>query len=193
MENCSDVKLIVLLRANDMQAFDTLYFKYHSAIYRNILKLVKDDETAENILQEVFMQLWEKRLTLDENRNIPGWLFTVSYNKSIDYLKRAAKENLFINELEKISVEEDNDAVVKEYRLRLLEDAMARLSPQKKSVLMMCKLQGRSYEETARELNISKHTVKEYLTLAVRSVKDHMLSDPYGKFLTFLIFFLCVL
>lgn len=192
MKNCTDAELISLLYDHHIKAFDILYYRYHGAIYQNIFKLVKDAYVAENILQEVFVILWEKRTTLDTERSLSGWLFTVSYNKSISHLKRSLKESLFNSQLENDMVDDTGTASdLKEARLQSLEEAMLHLSPQKMKVLNMCKLQGMSYEETARELKISKHTVKEYLSLAVNSLKEHMLGAPNDQ--TLLIFIIIAL
>jgi RNA polymerase sigma-70 factor (ECF subfamily) len=63
----------------------------------------------------------------------------------------------------------------------MLEEAMSRLSPQKRKVFELCKLQGKTYEETASVLQISKYTVKEYLTAAVGSVKEYVHQHPQSS------------
>ncbi len=94
MDPNADTKLIVLLQQDDVSAFDALYWKYHQSIHANVLKLTKDIEAAKDILQEVFVTLWEKRFTLDTNQPVANWLFVVSYNKSVSYLKRSLKESV---------------------------------------------------------------------------------------------------
>jgi DNA-directed RNA polymerase specialized sigma24 family protein len=64
MENCSDNELVMRLHIDDVKAFDALYLKYHQALYSNIFKLSKDADATQDILQEVFITLWEKRLTI---------------------------------------------------------------------------------------------------------------------------------
>ncbi|MBD0298046.1 MAG: sigma-70 family RNA polymerase sigma factor, partial [Flavisolibacter sp.] len=152
---------------------------YHQAVYANIFKLTKEVEVTQDILQEVFIALWEKRSSIDINQTVSGWLFVVSYNKSISYLKRALKESVISNEWnEEMQPAEESEINVREVQLQLLEDALGQLSPQKKKVFELCKLQGKSYEETARELNISKHTVKEYLSAAIANVKEYIKEHP---------------
>jgi len=99
------------LRNNDQEAFNVLYWKYHSAIYYNVLKLTRDNVIAEDLVQEVFIALWKKRSTLDPEQDILGWLFVVSYNKSISYLKQKLKESLVHASLQQpVDVEEKIDA-----------------------------------------------------------------------------------
>lgn len=179
VENYTDSELIIRLQNNEVKAYNSIYFKYHQAIYKNIFKLLKDAEESENILQEVFIALWLNRAKLDPPKPVANWLFVVSYNKSLTHLKKALKQALTFIPIESDFAYDDNtDAFLKEARLQLINEACLNLSPQKQKVFDLCKLQGKSYEETARELNISKHTVKEYLSIAVKSVKEYVDKHP---------------
>jgi len=177
--DCCDNELVMRLHTDDVKAFDTLYLKYHQALFSNIFKLCKDADATQDILQEVFITLWEKRLTIDSNLPVSNWLFAVSYNKSINYLKKLLKKSLIFRELnEEVPSADKKEINVREIRLYLIERAVNQLSPQKKKVFDLCKLQGKSYEETAKELNISKHTVKEYLSEAVMNIKEYIKRHP---------------
>ncbi len=170
------------MQRDDVRAFNQLYFKYHAAIYRNIFKLLKDGEESENILQEVFTSLWLNRVTLDAAKPVANWLFVVSYNKSITHLKKSLKKTLAYQQIEnEHEYAHEEDVFLKEIKLKLINEACLNLSPQKRKVFDLCKLQGKSYEETAVELNISKHTVKEYLSLAVKSIKEYVDQHPNNK------------
>ena len=174
-----DIEYVIRLQEDDVEAFDGLYWKYHEAVYANIFKLIKDGEATKDILQEVFLTLWEKRSFLDVNQSVSGWLFVVSYNKSISYLKQVLKRSIKgaeLNEEMQPAVEIEFNA--REMQLQLLEAALQKLSAQKKRVFELCKLQGKTYGEAAKELNISKHTVKEYLTAAVAQVKEYIKAHP---------------
>jgi RNA polymerase sigma factor (sigma-70 family) len=179
LSTMNDTELILRLRLNEAEAFDALYWKYHQAVYANIFKLIKEQEAARDLLQEVYIALWEKRAAIDVNQSIAGWLFVVSYNKSITYLKKALKEPVHIQELTvELKPAEESPVDIKEAQLRQLSRAVEQLSPQKRRVFQLCKLQGKSYHEAAKELNISKHTVKEYLSAAVTNVKEYVKTHP---------------
>jgi RNA polymerase sigma factor (sigma-70 family) len=182
IEPHNDQERIIRLQNNDVKAFDELYAQYHSAIYKNILKLLKDTNEAENILQEVFITLWVKRATLDPAKPVANWLFVVSYNKSITHLKKTLKTALTFKQAEHEWQNPDEvDVFLKEAKLQLIEQACLGLSPQKKMVFDLCKIQGKTYEETALEMNISKHTVKEYLSAAVKSIKEYVDQHPDSR------------
>lgn len=172
-----DRLLVTRLQRSDIHAFDALYWKYHQALYKNIIKFTKDRHAAEDILQDVFVVLWEKRRDIEPEQSVSGWLFVISFNKAVSYLRKQLKKSEAINDWlirnagEKILLPESEKPLNAGY---WIDQAVAKLSPQKQQVFILCKLEGKSYEETARKLNISKHTVKEYLSLAVTSVKDYI-------------------
>jgi RNA polymerase sigma-70 factor (ECF subfamily) len=172
-------ELITRLQNDDKEAFNELYRKYHSPIYYNILKLTRDSVVAEDIVQEVFITLWEKRHDLNVEQGISGWLFVVSYNRSISYLKKKLKESLAQTALQQNS-ENTTDAGNSLFNIQMgiLERAIEQLSPQKRRVFELCKLQRKTYAEAANELHISKHTVKEYLSGAVISIKNYVKHYP---------------
>ena len=168
------------LRNNDINAFNTLYWEYHAAVYANTLKLIKDTTLAEDIVQEVFVTLWAKRHTIDPEQDIAGWLFVISHHKTVDQLKRKLKQalarknlNIFTDD-HSITVNAD----LKEEQLCAIEEAMDHLSPQKRKVFELCKVQGRTYKMAAEELHISKYTVKEYLSEALVSIKKYIGEQP---------------
>lgn len=170
---------MIRLHTDDVKAFNTLYLKYHRALYSNIFKLSKDADTTQDILQEVFITLWEKRLTINPDQSVSSWLFTVSYNKTINYLKKSLKESVILTDInEEIQLADEKEINLREIQLYLIEGAVNQLSTQKRKVFDLCKLHGKSYEETAKELNISKHTVKEYLSEAVINIKEYIKQHP---------------
>jgi len=168
------------LRNNDIDAFNTLYWEYHVAVYANALKLIKDPVIAEDIVQEVFVTVWGKRHTIDPEQDFAGWLFVISYHKTVDQLKRKLKEVLAHKNIS-ISMEGQSilvNADLKEEQLTAIEKAMDQLSPQKRKVFELCKVQGRTYKKAAEELHISKYTVKEYLSDALVSIKKYIGEHP---------------
>jgi RNA polymerase sigma-70 factor (ECF subfamily) len=184
-----DEELLLLsqLSRGELSAFDKLYWHYERAVYQNVFQLVKDTAMAEDILQEVFISLWEKRETLQKDVSVAGWLFVSSYNRSVNMLKKKIREQVVADLLRDTYGTEDPEAFMKrEMRLQELEESIESLTGQKRKVFELCKLKGCTYEEAARTLNISKHTVKEYLSDAIRQVKEQMIrSGGVGMLICF--------
>lgn len=168
------------LRNDDINAFNTLYWEYHAAVYANALRLIKDPIVAEDIVQDVFVTLWGKRHSVDPEQDLGGWLFVISHHKTVDQLKRKLKQALVHKDL---SVARDDQTIIldsdlKEEQLCAIEEAMGQLSPQKRKVFELCKVQGRTYKKAAEELHISKYTVKEYLSEALVIIRKYIGEHP---------------
>jgi len=169
-----DSKLVVKMRAGDVSAFDSLYWRYYQVVYRNILKLTKDPLVSEDILQEVFIRLWEKRQDINYEQPVVNWIFVISFNLSIDFTRKKLREQELHRKLLVDSEAIPQNASVYEEYYQLLKRAIDQLSPQKQRIIKLCKLEGYTYEEAAAEMKISKHTVKEYLSAAMASLGEYM-------------------
>ncbi|MBY0537144.1 MAG: sigma-70 family RNA polymerase sigma factor [Chitinophagaceae bacterium] len=183
----SDLELVGRIQSGDKSAFNELYYKYHLSLYKNALKFTKNTVVSEDIVQETFVTLWQKKDHLVIDQPVSGWLFVICYNKSINWLKKQALEQRSKTELSSLLKEEHDTQSQYEYHLSLLNKAMDQLSPQKRAVFERCKLQGKTYKETAAELQISPHTVKEYLTGAMNAIRAFIHQHPETAF--YIVFF----
>ena len=162
----------------DLQRFDELYFQYNQAVFANILKLVHQYDVAEDLLQEVFMALWEHRHKLNGEK-VSGWLFVTSYNKSLKYLQRQKKQGTTVltdttiieNEF---STDDTPFEEVYNMRLSMIEEAVNLLPERKKKVFMLYRYEGKSMEDVARMLDISVNSVKDYLKQSNRFIRNHI-------------------
>jgi RNA polymerase sigma-70 factor (family 1) len=172
----SNAELIERLQQHDVGAFDALYWQYHEVVYRNILKFTKDAIAAEDILQEVFIKLWEKRHTIKTEQSVAGWLFVISFNLSVNHTRKRLREQTLQKKLAAIEPDSGLPAGITLYeeQYQLLESAIEQLSPQKRKVVTLCKLEGKTYEEAAGELKISRNTVKEHLQAAMVNLNDYI-------------------
>lgn len=177
----NEEEILCRLAKGDRHAFDAIYRQYFYAVYRNSLKITREVNAAEDIVQEVFIALWQKRETIDTKRSVGSWLFVVCYNKSVNFLKRKLKESLAHHQLQQLTADSGEEVIYYNLQWEMLEEAIAQLSPQKRKVFELCKLQGKSYEETAAALHLSKHTVKEYLSAAVSFVKEYVHQHPQSS------------
>ncbi len=175
--------------------FDQCYADLHQAVYGNILKLVHDLGLAEDLLQDVFLTLWENLEKLDPDR-IPNWIFVVSFNKSLSCLKRLRKDRSFS---ESGSREEqtdisDIDEEDFERKLQLVYDAVDLLPLRKKEIFKMYRFEGKSVDEISSEMKLSVHTVKDHLKIAHKTVRNHLFENHlrYAGTELALLLFLCL-
>ena len=190
-----DSELIVRLQQSQVMAFDALYWKYHEPVYRNILKFTKDPVAAEDILQEVFARLWEKRLAINSDQSVAGWLFVVSFNLSVNHTRKRLREQTVHKKLFAVTPENEFLSVgpqVYEEQYRLMKQAIDQLSPQKRKIVTLCKLEGKTYEEAAGELNISRNTVKEHLSAAMVNLNEYVRKNATQVSVVLLTALLCL-
>lgn len=167
------------------EVFDQIYTEYHKVVYNNIFKLIKDASIAEDILQDVFFALWENKAKLDPQQAVSAWLFVVSYNKSISYLRKKIKQGiLYVDSYDPfhtVAEEIFPDKRLIEAELSMLEEAINALSPQKQKVFRLCRFEGKSQKETAMLLGLSTESVKDYLKQSKYFIKDYIISrNPTG-------------
>lgn len=172
--------LIPLVCKGNRDAFEEVYHRYHAALYQNILRFTKDHTVAEDLVQDTFIRFWQKRSSIRADKSLAGWLFVISYHFSVNWLKHKLVDAKAKQQLVLLSVESDSLSLY-DQQMALLEQAILQLPPQKRRVLELCKLQGRSYKEAAQEMNISTHTVKEYLSGAMKVVRDYAVTHPEYK------------
>lgn len=174
-----EIRLVAALHEGRVEAFDALYRMYFPAVYANILHLVKEAAAAQDIVQEVFIRLWEKRASLQAGQPVGNWLFVVSYNRSLNHLRSSLRQRLKIAQLVPDTTETDQEEwQVTSIQLDMLEKAIEKLPPQRKKVFMLCKMQGKTYAEAASELQISHYTVKEHISKASRFIRDYVRLQP---------------
>ncbi len=171
--------LVTRLNNDDDNAFQALYHQYHQAVFANICRLVQQQEEAEDILQEVFLALWESRHQLTPKHSIAGWLFTTSYYKSSAWLKKTLRKKIapFSDNLQEAPDEQGSGEILYTERLSVINAAIERLPGRKKKAFQLCRLEGKSYEEAAEILGISIQSVKDYVKSSSMLIKKQILSD----------------
>ncbi len=162
---------------SNVSDFDSIYQRYGRTLYANIFKIVQQPEIAEDLLQEVFLALWENRRQVQAD-NIAGWLFVVSYNKSVSYLKKKLRESVIYVETNdlpgSIAAEEPLSEAVFAEQLQVMQEAINSLPNRKQQVFKLCRLEGKSCRETAAILGLTPASVKEYLKSATKMVKQYV-------------------
>ncbi len=182
MERLDEIELIDRLKQSDKEAYLALYDKYHLLVYNWSLKLVKSPQLAEDIVQEVFLKIWQIRERLNPQQSFPAFIYRVSRNKAFTLLKKIstdAKLNLEVMTHLGSTVENtENKLLWKQYE-ELLNNAVGQLPQQRQKVFKLCRQEGKTYDEVALELGISRNTVKDHMVSAVKNIKEYFYQ--YGE------------
>lgn len=172
--------LLERLRKGDERAFSSLYKTCFRPIYRRIFSLVKDETITDELVQDLFLKVWQKREDIGPTQSFEAYLFTVAQNLVYDHFRRIAKDKrlaakLLLNATD-YYLHSDLLLETKESR-ELLQKAIDQLSPQRREVFTRCKIEGKSYEETSRELGISVPTVNSHMTQSMKLVREYLLKN----------------
>ncbi|MEP7257803.1 MAG: RNA polymerase sigma-70 factor [Flavitalea sp.] len=177
--NYNEEALLERLKAGDEAAFTEVYNRYHRGIFAYVLDFVKVSEMAEDLTHEVFMKIWEVREHLTINSSFSGYLYRVSHNKAIDALKKMAKDKALHTEAftwTKSRLQEFNKDKEQARRYEdLYLEAVSVLPPQRQKIFILCREQGKTYEEAATELGISRNTAKQHMILAMRFLRNYLI------------------
>lgn len=161
------------LREGDEKAFEKIYLNYYKKTLYFITGLVKSEDDAKELTQEVFIKLWTNRETLDPERSVHSYMYTIARNAAFNFLKHKLVEINYMNEYAAQNIEtETSDEILfaKEMAL-LIEMSVSKMPAQRRKIYQMSRNEGLNNEEIATRLQISKKTVENQLSLALRELK----------------------
>ncbi len=171
----SDI-LMGLIKGEE-RAFSELYVKYSGAIYAKILQLTKCEETSKEILQDLFLKVWEKRDYIDTSRSFKAYLYTIAKNLMYDHFRKVARDKVLSDYLIQAAVahyQHGEESGVYFERLDYINHAIDQLPAVRKQVFTLCKIEGKSYEEIASLLQISTSTISDHIVKANRAIKKYL-------------------
>lgn len=169
-------RMLLRLQSGERKAFDYIYHQYKDRIYSNLLKLVRTDDLAEELLQEVFYKLWLNRGQLADVQYFSAYLYRIAANLVADFYRKAALNKKLQDRLIYTMTElydHVEDQVNYKESNAIIEQAIASLSPQRQTVYNLCKVEGKTYEEVSQILGISTSTINDHIVKAKRVIQKH--------------------
>lgn len=169
--------LVALLKQDSEHAFELVFNHYHNMVYKVAMLYVKSPAAAEDIVQDVFLKIWFQRKNLPGIISFESWIYTLTHNLTINYLKKVAHEwkarARWTTENERIESSTDHKLRNAQYS-ELLIEAIGQLPQQQQKVYTLAKENGLSYEAIARELSVSPLTVKTHMARALASIRSFL-------------------
>ncbi|SIN87438.1 RNA polymerase sigma factor [Chitinophaga niabensis] len=176
-EHINESSLLKKASAGDRIAFSTLYTYYFPRLYRFVFFINQSREDTEEIIQDVFLKIWDKKESLPRIRSFEDYLFRMAKNKLFDLAKKNKAKVQMIHRLMPLQMQAGSDATdevtFKEYH-RVAMEAITHLPERKRTVFLMSVEEDMSLDEIASELKISRSAVKKHLYAAVRTIKEHL-------------------
>jgi len=186
----NEPELLRQISQGDRDAFRVFYTHYYPYIQRYIVLFEPSGESLDELTQDVFVRIWEKREHLGKVDSLRSYLFLVTRNVVFNYL-RSLKVQQKVKELDGVPEpainELENQLLFKQY-YRIAQEAMEKLPPGRRKVLRMSIDDGLSLDEIAMELNISRAGVKKQLYAATAFVRQYL--HEHGEITVWLFVFL---
>lgn len=179
-----DERLIAKFRDENMIAFQKIYTSFCEPLYRFAYSYLKDSFEAEEIVQDVFLKVWEKRAEVDVQKSFKSYLYRITVNKIFNELKhRVVRQKYEQHALKfgQLTGETPVSAIEFQELNAKLEQLLSKLPEQQRNIFIMSRWRGVSNAEIAEKLNISLRTVENQIYRAARFVKLHLNNDyPLG-------------
>ncbi len=163
--------VVTRLQKGNQQSFEEIYDKYSDSLYGLILRIVKQEDLAQDILQDCFVKIWQKAPSYDPSKGtIFTWMLNICRNKSIDSLRKTSREKTDNGiELERLDTGAENINI----NTIGLKDILNNLSDDKRQIIEYLYFKGYTQQETADELDIPLGTVKTRSRGAIRDLKEY--------------------
>ena len=179
----SDVDLISRVVKMDKAAFGALYDRYSQLVYNLANKIVKDQDYAGEVMQSVFIQVWNKAASYNENKGaVSTWIINITRNKSIDLLRRTKKDKLNVfMELDDIESPSNYDSTISELneRKNVIKKVLGEIPDEQRAIIEMVYLEGYTQREVSEKLDIPLGTVKTRIHLGINKLRDIL--KPYMR------------
>lgn len=162
----------------EIEAFDTLFFRYSEAVFAFVLSVSKDYYIAEEVVQNVFILLWKKRSLLDKTRSLKSLLFSMAHNEMVSLFRKQKsefikRENFYAAFPSEISQETEFEIEFKNLR-ELVDQVISTLPEKRQEIYRLSKEEGLSNKEISKRLSISLKTVENQMTAARRTLRSQM-------------------
>jgi RNA polymerase sigma-70 factor (family 1) len=173
----NESRLLLLIAKGDEQAFRNLFDHYRDRIYSLAMHVLRQEILAEEIVQDVFMRVWQHRTKLDTVQYFPSYLKTIARNVVYDYLRLLATqkrlEQAILQQTIGNTIHSQTPILLKEYE-RHYQEAIDSLSPKRREAYLLQNQHGLKASQISEQMGISLYTTKEHLKLATRHIRSYM-------------------
>jgi len=181
-----------MVSEGDEAAYQELFYHYWDQIYSTALMFTKSPELSEDLSQDIFARIWLKRKKLAEVEQFEGYLFITARNLIFDHLRKkvfsGGYDEYFQEYFRDAALSPDQKLEFKEFE-KSIQQAIADLPPQQQTAFRLSRFQGLSHEEIARQMGVSRATVKSYIVRSIVSLRQLLKDHPENPMIILWILF----
>lgn len=173
----TDSELIRLLKDRNHEAFAEIYNRYAVLMFYKVNQMLRDEEPSKDLVQDLFVALWDKPELIEENNNLAGYLYIGARNRVLKFIQRNKLKNDHIASLAKyaseISLETIQDIDERELKI-IVQREIDNLPPKMRVIFEMSRKDNLSHAEIAGKLGLSDHTVKKQVNNALKILRSKL-------------------
>lgn len=166
-------EVIEALKSGHLKAFERVFMQYYASLVNYSNSLVKDPDEAEDIVQQVFVNIWQKREAIDIHSSEKAFLYRSVYNASLNRLKQQAVRNSYARDAQFVNASQvaHTDTSSKELQQQI-DKALEQLPEQCRRIFKMSRLEHMKYQQIADELGLSIKTVENQMGKALKLLRE---------------------
>ena len=181
--------LVQNLSKGNLLAFNTLYNEYSNRLYRFALGYLKSEAETEELVQEVFTKIWEKRADLKKELSFKSFLFTIAFN----IIRKHFRTKAYLSEYFKTEIISEPDMqtsqkITYDSLYQYITELVNQLPERRKEIFLKSRFEGLSIKEIAEKLKISHKTVENQLTDALKFIRTNLNRENIPVILFFFLF-----
>lgn len=169
-----DPELLLAIKSGDHSAFKSFFNKYHAFLYHFLLKKGMSEQQAEDLVQQAFVLIWEKRSEIDPQKSLRAYLFRIAYTRMLNVIRDHSKfdDNPAICEPE--GSEETDSSITNKELAQAIEKAIQSMPEKRQAVFRLCFIQEFTYKDAALVLDVSVKTIENHMGHALKEMRGKL-------------------
>jgi RNA polymerase sigma-70 factor (ECF subfamily) len=171
-----DNELITRLHKDDIRAFELIYSRYAVNLYRFALKYLRSEDEAQEMVQSIFVKIWDLRKKIKTDTSFKSFIFTIAYNNMCKLFRKRKYNKEFVNEILYLNHPSSEMERSIDYKSLIdsLEKIIEKLPEKQKTVFIKSRYEGKSTKEIAEDVGLSPGTVDNYISASINFIKSRL-------------------
>lgn len=177
MPQQQDEFIVERLKSNDLAAYDELYLKYFKLLCASAYFLLKSESDAKDLVQNLFMDIWDKKLYLHFHNDVKGYLLLAIKNRSLNFIKKQKVAEKRAHGFTMVCDTQENEVTDEDTQEKLrdkLNDMLSNMKGQKRAAITMVYFNDKKYSEAAEGMGIGVNSFKTHLKAAIKKLREGM-------------------
>ena len=173
--NHDDPELLLSIKAGDHKAFKTFFKTHHAFLYHFLLKKGMSEQQSEDLVQQAFVLIWEKRSEINVKKSLRAYLFKIAYNRMLNVIRDNSKFEDNVTAFEGDSYNEPDHPIQNTELATAIDKAIQSMPNKRQTVFRLCFIQEFTYRDAADILNVSHKTIENHMGLALKELREKLI------------------